>query len=205
MWASFPFDRLVLDITHDVRDKWLIPLGIPHRVIRPDAIPTRWPTPLDEDHPYETLVYLPDMGASTAVDDLDRMLGVALTKRRVCSWIDEIGVVTHANSTPPNLRRALHHGRHEDLSLIMCGPRPIDIDPLCIAQADYTATFRLRNPADRRRVSDNIGVEPREFDTANAALSDHEYLWFDAGADELYHMPPLPPIRRTALYQGVPA
>lgn len=204
MWDSYPFDRLVLDVTHDVKSKWLDPLGIEYREITPETIPVRWPTPVREDHPYSTLVYTPDMGSPTAVDDLDRALGLALSKKRVLAWVDEIGELTSGNSTPPNLKRALHHGRHQDLSLIMCGPRPIDINPLCVSQSDYVASFRLRNPADRKRIADNIGVEPREFDAANAQLRDHWYLWYDDSTADLSMMPPLPPIRQKPVYEEVP-
>lgn len=206
IFESYPYSRLCIDVTHDVVDKWLRPLGIPYRMIPADAIPVNWPQPLDEDKPYELLVYQPDMGSPTKVDDMDRILGLALRKKRVLAWIDEIGTMTSGSKTPPNLSRALHHGRHDQLSLLMCGPRPMDIDVLCLAQADAVATFRLRSPADRKRVADNIGVTPAEFDQANAALTPYRYLWCtdEDGEPQIDNMPPLAPIRATPVYHEVP-
>lgn len=205
IWDSYPGDRLVLDVTRDVTTDWLRPLGVRHEVITPDAIPRRWPSKADPDEGPVTLAYHPDMGEPDAVDNLDRALGLALSRKGVCVWIDEIGAMTRGNFTPPNLRRLLHYGRHSGTSAIMCGPRPIDVDPLCVAQADVIAVFRLQNPADRKRIAANAGIEPHIFDQANAALDQREYLWIDARSDEITHMPPLPPIRRTRVYSEVPA
>jgi hypothetical protein len=108
-------------------------------------------------------------------------------------WVDEVGELTRANKTPPHFRRALHQSRHRRLSMLLCGPRPIDINPLVISQADYVATFELPNPADRKRVADNIGIE---LDDLEAHLDEldpkHGYLLWDARARELVVMPPLP-------------
>lgn len=204
IWSSYPYDRLVLDVTRDVAREWLTPLGIKYKTITAETIPLRWPSPADPDEGPVTLVYHPDMGSPTATDDLDRALGLALSRKRVCVWADEIGAMTRANSTGPNLRRLLHYGRHSETSAIMCGPRPIDVDPLCIAQADYVGMFRTANPADRKRIADNCGMSMREIDTANAALQPYEYMWYDAREDEAFIMPPLPPIKRTPVYSEVP-
>lgn len=204
LFESFPHDRLVIDPTGDV-SAGLTASG--QQIVRlTEPMPTRFPASGDAGMAKGsggpvTAVYVPDMGAPTAEDDMDRALGLGLRHGRTAVWVDEIGVLTRAGRTPPNLRRALHHGRHSQLTLIMCGPRPKDIDPLCISQADHVFTFDTPNPLDRKRIAENLGWPPAYFDEAVHALGEHEYLWYDARAHTLTHMPKLPP-RRRALPAG---
>lgn len=192
LFDSFPYDRVILDVTGDIgRD--LGEEGVPFaRLTSP--LPVRLPQG-EQGRPV-LAVYAPDMGSEESYDELDRALGLAIARRRTCAWIDEIGSVTTRGRTPPNLRRALHHGRHSQLTLIMCGPRPMDIDPLCLSQSDHVFVFDLPNPADRKRVANSIGWPPEAFDRAVHDLGDHEFLWWDVIAQELRHMPRLPPRRR---------
>lgn len=192
LFDTYPYDRLVLDVTGDLSDDFRRD-GVEFRKLTGDALPIRFPSG-DDGEPV-TAVLAPDMGdEGTAMDQMDRALGLALDHRRTLVWCDEIGALTRVGKTPPNLRRALHHGRHRELFLLLCGPRPIDVDPLCISQADVVATFRTPNPRDRKRIAENIGWPPASFDAAVHQLGDHEYLWYDATApqEELLHMPPLP-------------
>jgi nucleoside-triphosphatase THEP1 len=215
LFDSYPYDRLVIDPTGDVaRD--LAAEGVPTvRIeITEGMVPTRFPESHNEDRPYVTAVFVPDMGSPTAVDDMDRALGLALRKGRTCVWIDEIGRMTGTNSTPPALRRALHHGRHSQMTLIMAGPRPVAIDPLVVSQANFVGVFALPNPRDRDRVAAEIGWPPKAFAEAVHSLGLHEYLWYDAREPNeetrslgvLYHMPPLPPRRSSGkISPGMPA
>jgi hypothetical protein len=150
---------------------------------------------------FVTAVYVPDMGSPEAEDEMDRALGLAIRNKRTAAWVDEIGVLTRNGRTPPNLRRGLHHGRHDQLTLIECGPRSKDIDPLCISQADHVMTFDTPNPMDRKRIAENIGWPPARFDQAVGDLGEHEYLWYNAREHTLTHMPKLPP-RRYAYSAG---
>jgi hypothetical protein len=206
LWDGYPYDKLVVDITQDVR-RDLVDEGVEFVDIPPDAIPVRLPTRAEDDGEPNVWVFVPDMGSETVVDDIDRVVGLAMRHGRMAVWIDEIGVYSKAGQTPPNLRRLLHHGRHRRMTVIMAGPRPMDIDVLCISQADYIATFRQPSPADRRRIADNIGWPPDDFAEVNESLGDHEYSWFDATADGgrgvLEVRPPLPP-RRTVPSEYVP-
>jgi len=199
---DYPFSKLVIDPTGDVTRN-LLQDGVEVTVLTPDALPLRFPKHLDDERRPVTAVFVPDMGLPTAVDDMDRALGLALANQRTCCWIDEIGVMTHASSTPPNLRRALHHGRHDRLTLIMAGPRPVAIDPLVLAQSDYVATFALPNPRDRQRVAETIGWPPKSFSDAVHNLGKHQYLWYVAEQGELYQMPPIPVTRRLATTAAV--
>jgi hypothetical protein len=204
---AYPYDRLVIDPTGDVSTA-LADDGVPF-VRLTDPLPLRFPRAAGDwegrgpakmdggQRQRVTAVFVPDMGSPTAEDDMDRALGLALGNPPTCAWVDEIGTLTRNGKTPPNLRRALHHGRHQKLTLIMCGPRPKDIDPLCVSQADHIFTFDTPNPLDRKRISENIGWPPAEFDRAVNALGEHEYDWYDARAHRLTQMPKLPPRRRT--------
>jgi hypothetical protein len=188
---AYPLDRLVIDPTHDIRQD-LIADGVDFHLIDPDVIPVRLPR--DEEGRRQTWVYCPDMGSPTAVDDMDRVIGLAIGRGPILVWVDEWGTVTTQHYTPPNARRVLHHGRHDDISLLIACPRPLKVDPLAIGQADKVYTFKTAVPQDRDTIAANIGYPPAEFTAANARLSveRHDYTLYDAATDELWIMPPLP-------------
>jgi hypothetical protein len=157
-----------------------------------------------------TLRYVPDVGSATFLEDVDAVVGLALAHGRErhhdggrgCALlIHEIGRVAPANRTRPHMLRALSQNRHYRTTVIMCGPRPQSIDPLCVQQCDLIYVFELLNPSDRTRLAESIGWDPRDFDAAIENLGPHEYLRFDAneqrpedGEDDLrlIHFPALP-------------
>lgn len=202
LFDAYPYDKLVIDPTGDVRAN-LVDEGVQF-VDLTEPMPLRFPRApegwerRDSGLVVPTIaVYVPDMGSDSAEDEMDRALGLVLRNPGpTAAWVDEIGTLTRNGRTPPNLRRGLHHGRHDQLTLIECGPRSKDIDPLCISQADHVFTFDTPNPMDRRRIAENIGWPPKVFDQAVMALGEHEYLWFNAREHTLTHMPKLPPRRR---------
>ncbi len=196
---AYPYDKLVIDPTHDVREDLraegaeFTDLGDGH------VLPTRFPVSNDESRPYVTAVFCPDMGSPTAMDDIDRAAGLLLRGRgsRGMLWYDEAGVATTGARTPPNARRVLHHGRHHNLHLLSAGPRAMDIDPLFIAQADLVAMFRCPQVYDVERVARTVGYDPAELAGLNRDwCQGHRYLLYDARDEQLYKMPPLPPRRR---------
>lgn len=193
LWSSYPYDRLMVDVTGDIGRKH----PDPDTTDITAPLPIRWPSMGDGR---TSLRWQPDPGSPTYRDDLDRAVGLALHRRRCLLWLDEIDEVAHVNQVGPNMRRALHQGRHYDLSMLMCGPRPINVDPLCVGNADYVYVFKLKNVADRRRIADNIGWDHKDFDAAALGLKKHHYLRYDAEADDeelqLVEFPPLPVERR---------
>jgi hypothetical protein len=198
---AYPFDRMVLDVTHDVTDL-LTDRDVPHHQLTV-PLPASWPEWLrdpDVEGGRLTLVFRPDMGASTALDDLDRCVGLCLRGggpgRATLCWADEIGETAPVHRTGPGVRRALHHGRHDDLSLLMCGPRPKDIDTLCIAQADKVVTYRTLNRYDREAIGRTIGVDQDEFDRANKSLRQYEHTVWDRETEEMHVHEPVPRWRR---------
>lgn len=197
LFDTYPYDSLVLDITGDLWRDFTAD-GLNHdpdvKLVKlTEPLPARLPGP-DEDGRRQIFVLAPDMGSPDALDDVDRAIGLALRRGRMLVWMDEVGIISPVGRTMPNMRRYLHHGRHHKMTGIACGPRPIDIDPLQVAQADHVFTFALANPADRKRVADNIGWSPRDFDRAVHELGPHEFLHWSASDGEMTHYPPLPKV-----------
>jgi hypothetical protein len=192
---SYPFDRMVIDPTNDVRTD-LRADGVEFVDLDQDTLPVKFPASLDENKPYVTCVLAPDMGSATAVDDMDRAVGLCLRDRPTLLWCDEFGSLTTSHKTPPNTRRSLHHGRHHFLTLIIACPRPSQIDPLAISQSDLCYTFRTPNKYDRERIANEIGFNEAEFTAINNDLQLHWHTLYDARDDQLSVMPPLPPRSR---------
>lgn len=200
---AYPYDRIVIDVTHDLHDD-LKRDGVEFEELKDgDMLPARLPASKrgQPDYKPKTWVYRPDGGAKTAIDDMDRVVGLGINRGPTLIWIDEFGEISTGNRTPPNVRRILHHGRHSQITLLLACPRPMDIDPLAISQADLVYTFRTAVPDDRDRVAKNIGWDPADFSRINAQLAAPPYgkYWhtkYDQGADELWIMPPLPQRRR---------
>jgi hypothetical protein len=212
IFFTYPGDRVIIDIAGDdgPTGPEVIELVGDH-----DTLPAHWPAHLrrydDNGRPKPmTLRYVPDPGSPTLAQDMDHVIGLSLAHSRslkdrgkmgVLVLVHEIGVLTPANRTQPNMRRALMHNRHQHLTMLMCGPRPKDIDPLVLQQADLIYIFELMNKYDRQRLAEAIGWEPKDIDAAMTEVQVHEYLRFDAnelkpaaGEEDLriLHMPPLP-------------
>lgn len=187
--AAWPHDMVVIDVagddgpderprdqpgTHDV-----------HSLTGPvDELPKAWPEHLRREKRPMILRYVPDAGSPTELEDMDAVIGLVYAHstrdRPAMLLIHEIGRVAPAGKTQPHMRRVVNHGRHRGLMMVTCGPRSLDIDLLIIAQADLVYTFELNQPADRKRIAENIGWNPAEFDAAVHDLGPHEHLRFDA-------------------------
>lgn len=212
MFYTYPFDRVVVDVTHDVTPL-LQKDGIPyHNVDIP--IPGSWPEWMRDEQSEKdqmTLVYRPDMGDPEARDHMDRVVGMCLRGgaphgKPTLLWLDEIGEVCSGSKTGPGMKRALHHGRHDDLSMLMCGPRAKDVNPLCIGNADRVVTFRTLQAYDREALARNMGVDQGEFDEMNKSLGEYEHMVWERQGEELVHMGPLPRWRPGRnLYPEIPA
>ena len=209
--SSWPYDMVVLDVagddgpmprklgtgTHDV-----------HELTGTVAdLPRKWPEYLRSEPPRPMILrYVPDPGSPTELEDMDAVTGLAFnhsSKERPCMLlVHEIGRVAPAGRTPAHMRRVVNHSRHHGLTMVCCGPRPITVEPLVIAQSDLVYIFELNNDDDRERVAKNIGWRRQELDAAVHDLGLHEYLLFDARVpkpanedDEdlrLVHYPALP-------------
>jgi hypothetical protein len=182
LWDTWPGDEFCIDVCADA----LGPGDVDQSYT---FVPDVWPERVREDEPVR-IRYVPDSRSATYYDDLDRAVGFASRRKGSLLWIDEIGVVSRVNRTGPNMNHLLMQGRHDRMSVLFCGPRPINVDPLVLHQSDYVYVFLLPNPNDRRRVADSCGIDPKTLDAAVHVLGDHEYLRWDGR--ELVHFPPLP-------------
>lgn len=188
LFESYPYDRLLVDPNSDIK-------ADPETTEDLDEIPARWPSHRFERGERNTLRYVPDFGAHDYLDEIDRAIGMAYAHGPTVPtavFVDEAHEALPAGRTPPHARRALRQGRHQDLTLIFATPRPMTCDPLMISQADWVYIFKLPHPADRKRVAENIGWDPKDFDEAVHQLDKFEYLRFDSAEDDLAHFPPLP-------------
>lgn len=191
LFDSYPFDKVAIDPNGDLK----VPEGTIE--LDSDELPSRWPvarewTGQEKKHAPQCLRYKPDFGSPSYRDDIDRVIGLAYGHRRTACFVDEAHEAFPSGQVRPHGRRALRQGRHHDLTLIMATPRPITVDPLVLANADWVYVFALPNPNDRRRVAETIGWDPRSFDEAVAELGPFEYLRYDSGIDDLAHFPALP-------------
>lgn len=198
LFRSYPRDRIVIDVAGDDG-----PTGPDVITLSGDVetLPRRWPEHLRQEQQRMTLRYVPDAGSPTFIEDMDAMVGLAMTHGDCCIIIHEMGRLARANRTPPHTLRLLSHNRHSRVTGIFCMPRPQTVDPLVLAQADLIYAFEVPNPADRKRIAETIGWHPADYDAAIEQLGPHEYLRFDANEmkpapDEddprLVHFPALP-------------
>ncbi len=195
---SYPGDRGTIDPNNDLK--------MPEDTLElVSPLPTRWPGARYEEFAEEhglpaaggrkrrsTLRFSPDAGDPDYLEEIDRMVGLAFAHQNTCLFFDECHEGAPVGKTPPHMRRALRHGRHARLTLILATPRALTIDPLVISQADYVYVFKLPSPQDRRQIADNIGWNAKDFDDGVNGLGKFEYLRYDAGADDLAHFPALP-------------
>lgn len=198
LFMGYPRDKVIIDIAGD--DGPMGPDVIELRGTVED-LPRTWPEHLRVDDKPMTLRYVPDPGSPTFLEDIDAVIALVMSHEHCAVLIHEIGVAAPAGRTQPHMRRLLMHNRHAKVTAFFCGPRPMTIDPLVLAQADLVYIFELRNPADRRRIAETIGWDPAEFDELVLDLVRHGYLRFDANEEKpegdepdyrLVAWPPLP-------------
>ena len=100
-----------------------------------------------------------------------------------------------AQATRPHMRRLLMQSRHYRATALFDGPRPVNVNPLVLAQSDLVAVYHLPNPDDRERVAKSIGYPTDRFNTEHEAMLRRGPYWFllwVAGEHQLYRCAPLP-------------
>lgn len=193
IYRAWPRDKMVVDITGDADAG-----PDAERIREPERA---FPVQYDFDRPrYRNLIYRADPGSPTYRDDLDRAVGMLLrpSDRACLGWVDEIGECFPVNQRDraPNMRRLLMASRHYGpASLIMCGPRVKNVDPLSLQQSDYVYMFAKINPRDLDQLAQEIGYPSRELDAAyarNRERGEFAFLLWCAREGVLLDCPPLP-------------
>jgi hypothetical protein len=193
LWDSWDGDRVVIDTTGSVGEKH----PDPDEVLLAVPPPARWPDGMRRDGERMTLRYVPDHAAEDWREDMDRVVGMAMAKGDCLLWIEESGLLAPANRVPPNVRAANQMGRHKNLSKIDTMPRPVDVDPLILAQADIIYAFDVPNPDDRKRLADVTGFDRRLVDEVNFELGPHDYARYHLAAREVAIFPAIPLPKQT--------
>lgn len=193
LFKSYPFDRIAIDVngnadcgpgTEDIH----LPL------------PSSFPAPggmLGEPRRARSLRFRAHPGDKSYREHLDQAVGLALypQARRTCLWAGEVGELQPNGRPGPHMRTLLMQSRHHNVTALFDGPRPVNVDPLTLAQSNYVAVFHLPNPRDRDRIADSIGFPPKKFTEACHAAwrqGDHWFLLWDAQRKRLTEHEPLP-------------
>lgn len=200
--ASYPGDRMVIAANEDDGP---FADGETVHVIRADAetMPRKWPEHLrDPNRPGPmTLRVQVDPGSPTFLEDQDAAVGLALSHGNCALLVHEVGLLAPSNRVPAHTRRLLHANRHRRVTAILCGPRPVTVDPLVIAQSDVVYVFETNVEEDQIRIGKTINMRPVEIQAALEELGPHEYLRFDANEPKpadgehdirVIHFPALP-------------
>jgi hypothetical protein len=194
LFRSWPLDRLVIDVNGNSDP------GEDTEDISPDDIPPRFPEAFSgpgERPRARSLRLRAHPGSPTYRDDLDRAVGMALypQRKRVLLWAGECGELMPHGKPGNHMRTLLMQNRHYNVSALFDGPRPVYVDPLTLAQSDLVMVYELPNPNDRKRIADEIGFPPKQFDrecNETWRRGKHWFLLWHAGEQRLFRHPPLP-------------
>lgn len=199
LFRSYPGDRIVIDVAGDDGP---MGEGVTELKGTVEDLPRKWPEALRKDKERMTLRYVPDPGSPTKLEDVDAVVGLALSHGDCALLVHETSYLAPSGHVPPHTSRLLHQNRHRKVTAIFCDPRPITVDPLVLAQADVVYVFEMNVLQDRERVAKTIGWNVQDFSEGVLDLGPHEYLRYDANQpkpateDEpdyrLVHFPALP-------------
>lgn len=209
-FASYPYDRIVIDIAGDDGPAGQGALGDPADEPVHDLhghagdLPARFPEHLRRDEwPRLTLRYVPDPGSPTYLEDMDAVVGMAYRHGRCIVLVHEIHDLVPANRTPAHTRRVLKHSRHREVTWIGCGPRAKTLDPLQLAQSDLIYTFDMPNIDDRKHLAAGMGWDLQSLSEGLDDLPQHGYLRYDRHIPKPQH--PDEPDLRVVEFPPLPA
>jgi hypothetical protein len=191
---SWPYDRLVIDVTGDARpeDPATIVVTAPFGAAMPEPDPEA-----DPPQVRVTVWARVDPRSPTYREDQDDALNLALypRHRKSLAWVDEYGELATQAKMLGNTKLLIQSSRHYHASLLLCCPRPRFIPTLTIAQADLILIFRTPNADDREAIAKNMGYPLPAFEAAYAKTMRrhrHAFLLWDRNQGVLIGLPPLP-------------
>lgn len=190
---QWPTDRIVMDISRD------FPVPADVEVTRlPSEPPFELPARRRRDVP-ETFLWQPDLSRATLHDDIDRIFGLAVhSPRRVLVVVDEAGVAFQLHKIGPNGTTIVHQNRHFGCSLAACFPRPRNIEPLLLSQADRFHMFDVPNRKDVEHLAGHAGLPMPVLEKASRTVLNRGDYWSLCVVQQpkslkgLYACPPLP-------------
>lgn len=193
-FASWPYDRVVIDPTRD---------------FDPEGSMTRmWTGPytsFPEPEDGETRVSLrlvPNRRHPDWRDELERALWCVLEAgkspqnggrgRRIFLHVDEIKVLFSVGHVGPAGETILNEGRHYGLWLSTCGPRTKTVDPLSIQQADSNYVFGPLHELDVRRLAECCSLDWRQLAALVRSLEHFGFLRIWTHEQRIALYPPVP-------------
>lgn len=194
IFRSYPGDKIAIDINGNADP------GEDAEKITRDQLGGKFPAPADtvgERRRARTLWFRAHPGAATFREDLDRAVALALYPQDhpACVWAGEVGELTPNGRAGSHMQTVLMQNRHYNVTALFDGPRPVHVPPLVLSQSNLVAVFRLPNPNDRKRIAEEIGFPPKEFDREcfkTWRRGPHHFVLWDADADQLYRHEPIP-------------
>lgn len=178
-------DRIVIDVAGDDGPKPSRENQVYAIEGRVDELPAEWPEQLRPDRDAKmTLYYRPDPRSPTYLEDMDHVVGLGMSHGQTCILIHETHRIAPSNRVPPNMRWALDQNRHRHVTLILCNQRRAHMDLAVINNADLLYIFKMRVADDREEIAKAIGWDVPSFHREVIKLSGHEYLRYDANADD---------------------
>lgn len=135
------------------------------------------------------------------LEQSDAYVGLAYLRGYTFIMLDEIGDEAPAQRTPRWTRQALRVGRHEGLSLGMAGPRPKNIDPNVLNQADLVSVHGQLHPNDVDTMAQHLHLSTKQLGELIQELYREDrdgvevcsYLVYVRRTNEIILLPPLPP------------
>lgn len=185
---AYPYDVLLIDSNGDVdpQHRWTEPM--------PRPLPAAWPEPA-EGRRFRRLRYVPAILDDDWVEQADEAIGLAYRRGYCHVHVDEAGDHFPANALPRWSRVALRWGRHRHLSLGMPMPRPAEVSPLTLSQADVISMHSQLHELDVARLARYVRCRDRELEGLLAELDEdrHDFLAYHKRSRSLLACDGLPP------------
>lgn len=149
--------------------------------------------------------YQPTFLADDWLSIEDAYVGLAYLVGYCFNHFDEINEMAPAGRTPRWTRQNLRVGRHEHLSDGMAGPRPADLDPNVLNQADLITIHGQLHEIDVDRMAKQLHLNTKELQALVEELGDPEirdgvevypFIAYEKKTKKIHICPPLPPRRK---------
>jgi hypothetical protein len=104
------------------------------------------------------IIYVPTPAELRSDLFINAFFEVIYTRGNCVCYVDELTAVTNRTSLPPAYHDCLVRGRELGISLFQSSQRPKDIPVNCVESSERYYVFKLKMPADVKRVADVTGL-----------------------------------------------